>query len=117
MELWIEATIAVGSRYAYQEYFGLSEHPFSITPDPRFVFLSDKHRAALEHLEYGAAEGSNGFMMLTGDVGTGKTTLCRTFLEQVPEKTEVILILNPVLSIASPALELQTKDPPACAAR
>ncbi len=83
----------------YEKYFGLGEHPFSITPDPRFVYLSDKHRAALEHLKQGAVGGANGFVLLTGDVGTGKTTLCRTFLEQVPPKTEVALILNPVLTL------------------
>ena len=83
----------------YEQYFGLEEHPFSITPDPRFVYLSDIHRTALEHLKQGAVGGANGFVLLTGDVGTGKTTLCRTFLEQVPSKTEVALILNPVLTL------------------
>lgn len=83
----------------YEAYFGLSEHPFSITPDPRFVYLSESHRVALEHLESGAAGGVNGFVLLTGDVGTGKTTICRTFLEKVPPRTEVALILNPVLTL------------------
>ncbi|MGB5253712.1 MAG: AAA family ATPase, partial [Sedimenticolaceae bacterium] len=89
----------MSTTYAYEQYFGLREHPFSITPDPRFVYLSESHRAALEHLDYGAASGGNGFVLLSGDVGTGKTTICRTFLERLPPKTEVILILNPVLTL------------------
>jgi general secretion pathway protein A len=87
----------VSTTYAYEQYFGLREHPFSITPDPRFVYLSESHRAALEHLDYGAT--GNGFVLLSGDVGTGKTTICRTFLERLPPKTEVVLILNPVLTL------------------
>lgn len=83
----------------YQEYFGLREPPFSITPDPRFVYLSDSHRAALEHLVHGATDGGSGFVLLTGGVGTGKTTICRTFLEKLPSETQVILILNPVLTL------------------
>jgi len=89
----------VSTSFAYEQYFGLEEHPFSITPDPRFVYLSDSHRAALEHLEHGATGGVNGFVLLTGDVGTGKTMMCRTFLENLPPKTEVALILNPVLTL------------------
>ncbi len=89
----------MGNTHVYEEYFGLREHPFSITPDPRFVYLSDIHRAALEHLESGATGGVNGFVLLTGDVGTGKTTICRTFLEKLPPRTEVALILNPVLTL------------------
>jgi general secretion pathway protein A len=85
--------------YAYEQYFGLEEHPFSITPDPRFVYLSERHREALQHLEHGASGGVNGFVLLTGDVGTGKTMICRTFLERLPPKTEVALILNPVLTL------------------
>jgi general secretion pathway protein A len=89
----------VSTTYAYEQYFGLREHPFSITPDPRFVYLSESHRAALEHLDYGAAGGGNGFILLSGDVGTGKTTICRTFLERLPPKTEIVLILNPILTL------------------
>lgn len=89
----------MSTSYAYEQYFGLEEHPFSITPDPRFVYLSDSHRAALEHLEFGAAGGVDGFVLLTGDVGAGKTTICRTFLGGLPPKTEVALILNPVLTL------------------
>ncbi len=82
----------------YLQYFGLSEPPFSITPDPRFVYLSPRHEDALAHLQYGIGQqGSGGFVQLTGEVGTGKTTLCRTLLEQLPEDTKVALILNPAL--------------------
>lgn len=78
----------------YLDYFGLRSRPFSIAPDPRFVFLSDRHREALAHLLYGARE-SGGFVLLTGEVGTGKTTLCRCLLEQMPENTDVAFIVNP----------------------
>lgn len=81
----------------YTAFFGLSEPPFSIAPDPRYLFLSSRHREALAHLLYGIQSGG-GFVQLTGEVGTGKTTLCRGFLEQLPEKVEVALILNPRLS-------------------
>ncbi|MEZ5463949.1 MAG: AAA family ATPase [Lysobacteraceae bacterium] len=83
----------------YLDFYGLKEPPFSITPDPRFVFLSDRHRDALAHLLYGIGQGgSGGFVQLTGEVGTGKTTLCRLLLEQLPEKTRVALVLNPRIS-------------------
>ena len=83
----------------YLDHFGLKEAPFSITPDPRYVFLSDRHREALAHLLYGVGKGGGGgFVQLTGEVGTGKTTLCRLLLEQLPEDTKVALILNPKLS-------------------
>ena len=81
----------------YTAFFGLSETPFSIAPDPRFLFMSRRHREALAHLLYGVQTGG-GFVQLTGEVGTGKTTLCRGFLEQLPDKLEVALILNPRLS-------------------
>ncbi|MDT8408626.1 MAG: AAA family ATPase [Wenzhouxiangellaceae bacterium] len=82
----------------YEQFYGLSERPFSITPDPRFVFLSRRHEDALAHLLYGIGRGgSGGFVQLTGEVGTGKTTLCRLVLEQVPEHTRIALILNPML--------------------
>ncbi|NUS39729.1 MAG: AAA family ATPase, partial [Lysobacter sp.] len=78
------------------EYYGLTEPPFSITPDPRFVFLSERHRDALAHLLYGIGQGGGGgFVQLTGEVGTGKTTLCRLLLEQVPDTTRIALVLNP----------------------
>jgi general secretion pathway protein A len=83
----------------YLEFFGLKEPPFSITPDPRFVFLSERHRDALAHLLYGVGKGgSGGFVQLTGEVGTGKTTLSRLLLEQLPDNTRVALVLNPKLS-------------------
>ncbi|MGH8042523.1 MAG: AAA family ATPase [Rudaea sp.] len=83
----------------YLEFYGLQEAPFSITPDPRYVFLSERHRDALAHLLYGIGKGgSGGFVQLTGEVGTGKTTLCRLLLEQLPEHTRVALVLNPKLS-------------------
>jgi general secretion pathway protein A len=83
----------------YLDYYGLKEPPFSITPDPRFVFLSERHRDALAHLLYGIGQGgSGGFVQLTGEVGTGKTTLCRLLLEQLPENTRIALVLNPRLS-------------------
>lgn len=83
----------------YLEFYGLKEAPFSITPDPRYVFLSERHRDALAHLLYGIGKGgSGGFVQLTGEVGTGKTTLCRLLLEQLPEHTRVALVLNPKLS-------------------
>ncbi len=83
----------------YLEYYGLKEPPFSITPDPRFVFLSERHRDALAHLLYGIGQGGGGgFVQLTGEVGTGKTTLCRLLLEQLPENTRIALVLNPKIS-------------------
>jgi len=83
----------------YLRYFGLNEAPFSITPDPAFVFLSPRHRDALAHLLYGiGAGGSGGFVQLTGEVGTGKTTLCRCMLEQIPEGTHIALLLNPLVT-------------------
>jgi general secretion pathway protein A len=80
----------------YLQHFGLSEPPFAITPDPRFVYLSERHRDALAHLMYGIGQGgSGGFVQLTGEVGTGKTTLCRLALEQLPDNVRVALVLNP----------------------
>jgi general secretion pathway protein A len=78
----------------YISYFGLTENPFSLTPDPRFLYMSQRHREALAHLLFGMGE-KGGFVLLTGEVGTGKTTLCRSLLEQVPEGVEVALVLNP----------------------
>jgi general secretion pathway protein A len=84
----------------YLKHFGLARGPFTIAPDPRFLYLSDQHREALAHLHYGVQSG--GFVLLTGEVGTGKTTVCRCLLEQLPEDTDVALVLNPRVS----ALEL-----------
>ncbi len=81
----------------HTSYFGLNESGFSITPDPHYLYLSEQHREALAHLIYGTGDGG-GFVLLTGEVGTGKTTVCRAFLEQVPEHVDVALILNPALT-------------------
>lgn len=82
----------------YNKYFGLSEPPFSIAPDPRFLFMSEQHREALAHLLYGISS-NGGFILLTGEVGTGKTTVSRCLLEQLPEDTEVAFILNSKYSV------------------
>ena len=81
----------------YTEFFGLNEKPFAITPDPRYLYMSARHTDALAHLLYGIAE-SGGFIQLTGEVGTGKTTLIRSVLEQLPEKADIALILSPQLT-------------------
>jgi general secretion pathway protein A len=98
----------------YTEFFGLREKPFSITPDPRYLYMSARHADALAHLIYGISE-SGGFIQLTGEVGTGKTTLIRSLLEQLPDKAEIALILNPHLSahefIAVICEELRTPEP------
>jgi general secretion pathway protein A len=78
----------------YLSYFGLSEKPFAITPDPRYLYLSERHAEALAHLLYGINE-SGGFIQLTGEVGTGKTTVVRTLLSRVPHHADVAVILNP----------------------
>ncbi len=80
----------------YLDFFNLSKPPFSITPDPAFVYLSENHNESLAHLVYGVTRGGGaGFVQLTGEVGTGKTTLCRLFLQQLPNDTHAALILNP----------------------
>ena len=81
----------------YTGYFELTELPFSISPDPRYFFMSPRHREALELLNSGIRE-SGGFVMLTGEVGTGKTTLLRCLLVQQPEDVNIALILNPRLN-------------------
>ena len=81
----------------YLDYYGLNEPPFDITPNPRFLFYSAKHREAYNHLLYGIRE-RKGFVQLTGEVGAGKTTLCRAMLEQLDERYATALILNPVMS-------------------
>ncbi|WP_018992797.1 ExeA family protein [Aromatoleum toluclasticum] len=80
----------------YNEYFGFSAAPFSIAPDPRYLFMSERHREALAHLLYGLRV-DGGFVLLTGEVGTGKTTICRCLLEQVPDDCDIAFILNPKL--------------------
>ena len=81
----------------YTQFFGLTEKPFSITPDPRYLYMSQRHADALAHLLYGISE-SGGFIQLTGEVGTGKTTLVRSLFEQLPDEADVALILNPELT-------------------
>jgi general secretion pathway protein A len=78
----------------YLSFFGLNEKPFAITPDPRYLYLSARHAEALAHLLYGVNE-AGGFVQLTGEVGTGKTTIIRSLLAQIPKNAEIALILNP----------------------
>lgn len=97
----------------YLTHFGLHERPFSNTPDPGFVYLGTRHEEALAHLLYGVQE-HGGFVQLTGEIGTGKTTVCRLLLERLPEGVDVALIVNPVLSpeelLAAVCDELGLKD-------
>jgi len=81
----------------YVEHFRLRKEPFSIAPDPRFLFMSEQHREALAHLLYGIRAGG-GFVLLTGEIGAGKTTVCRCFLEQVPRGCRVAYVFNPMLT-------------------
>ena len=81
----------------YTSYFGLEEKPFSIAPNPDYLFMSDRHREALNHLTYGLGD-TGGFVLLTGEVGTGKTTISRRLMENLPENTQAAFILNPTLS-------------------
>lgn len=82
----------------YAEHFRLRHEPFSIAPDPRFLFMSGQHREALAHLLYGVG-GGGGFVLLTGEIGAGKTTVCRCFLEQIPAHCRVAYIFNPKLTV------------------
>ncbi len=83
----------------YNDYFGFKEAPFSIAPDPRYLYMTPQHREALAHLVYGL-NSEGGCILLTGEVGTGKTTVCRCLLEQVPETAHIALVLNPRVSAA-----------------
>lgn len=85
----------------YNDYFSFKEAPFSIAPDPRYLFMTPQHREALAHLVYGL-NSEGGCILLTGEVGTGKTTVCRCLLNQIPDKANIALVLNPKVS----ALEL-----------
>ena len=82
----------------YADHFGLKQAPFSIAPDPRYLFMSERHREALAHLLYGLG-GGGGFVLLTGEIGAGKTTVCRCFLEQIPKRCNVAYIFNPKLTV------------------
>jgi general secretion pathway protein A len=100
----------------YLSFFGLNEKPFAITPDPRYLFLSERHAEALAHLLYGINE-AGGFVQLTGEVGTGKTTIVRSLLAQAPKNAEIALILNPRMTAPEFLLticqELGIEVPPA----
>lgn len=100
----------------YKKFFGITTTPFSIAPDPHFLYMSEGHREALAHLHYGLGEGG-GFVLLTGEVGTGKTTVCRCILEQAPQDTNIALVINPKLSaqelLATICDELGIDYPPA----
>ncbi|GJJ05281.1 ATPase AAA [Duganella rhizosphaerae] len=82
----------------YTHFFNLKQSPFSIAPDPRYLFMSERHREALAHLLYGVGSGG-GFVLLTGEIGAGKTTVCRCFMEQIPENCKLAYIFNPKLSV------------------
>ncbi len=81
----------------YQEYYGLKEKPFALTPDPQFLYLSDSHRTAIESLLYGIQQ-KEGFMVITGDIGTGKTTICRALLEKLDKNVKTAVIFNSFLT-------------------
>ncbi len=81
----------------YEAFYGLKEKPFNLTPDPRFLFLSEKHKEAFAHLLFGI-KNRTGFVMVSGEIGTGKTTICRTLLNRLDSDTEVAFIFNPCLS-------------------
>ncbi len=81
----------------YGEYFSLKERPFSLTPDPDFLFLSESHRRALDHLLFGLESGE-GFIVVTGDIGVGKTTVCRALLRRLPERFATALVVNTLLT-------------------
>ena len=82
----------------YESHFGLKEEPFSIAPDPRFMYMSEKHKEALAHLMYGLRRGG-GFVVLTGEIGAGKTTIWRCFLDQLPSRLDVAYVVNPKLGV------------------
>ena len=81
----------------YEEFYGLAAPPFSITPDPRYLFLSRRHREAYEHMLFGITE-RKGFIQITGEVGAGKTTLCRALIDELRDHADTALVLNPVMS-------------------
>jgi general secretion pathway protein A len=100
----------------YTSYFNLKQPPFSIAPDPRYLFMSERHREALAHLLYGIGSGG-GFVLLTGEIGAGKTTVCRCFIEQIPDNCRLAYIFNPKLTVEELLLticdEFRIELPPA----
>ena len=82
----------------YEKFFHFKKRPFSIAPDPGFLYMSDRHSEALAHLKYGL-ESEGGFVLVTGEVGTGKTTLLRNIIGEVPGDVDVAFILNPRLTV------------------
>src|ERR1700719_2399296 len=80
-----------------ESYYGFSEKPFSLTPDPKYLYRSESHANAFDLLQY-AVRRREGFVVVTGDIGTGKTTLCRALLEQIDRTTFTALVLTPCLS-------------------
>src|SRR3954447_21355670 len=105
----------------YNNYFNLKQSPFSIAPDPRYLFMSERHREALAHLLYGIGSGG-GFVLLTGEVGAGKTTVCRCFIEQIPSDCRLAYIFNPRLTVGEllqticDEFRIQLPDTPGAAA-
>lgn len=99
----------------YHSYFGLGEAPFSLAPDPRYLYMSERHQEALAHLLYGVS-GEGGFVLLTGEVGAGKTTICRCLLEQIPAACDIAYLFNPKLTaeelLSSICTELRIEHPP-----
>ena len=99
----------------YNAYFNFKEAPFSIAPDPRYLYMTEQHREALAHLVYGL-NSEGGCILLTGEVGTGKTTICRCLLEQIPEHTNIALVVNPKVTaielLESICDELHIEYPP-----
>ncbi|NQU09353.1 AAA family ATPase [bacterium] len=83
----------------YKDFYGLREYPFNMTPDPQFLYFSMHHRRALDLLQYGIGD-RKGFVVITGEVGAGKTTVCRALLNRLDDSTKTALILNPTLSDA-----------------
>jgi general secretion pathway protein A len=99
----------------YNDFYGFQESPFNLTPDPRFLFFSDKHREAFHHVLFGIRE-RKGFIQLTGEVGAGKTTVCRALLAELGEGYRTALILNPMVSGAQLVRSILTElglEPPA----
>lgn len=92
----VDSLLLSGTMYLH--FFGLAEAPFSIAPDPRYLYLSQRHQEALAHLLYGVG-GDGGFVLLTGEVGAGKTTVCRCLLQQIPDSCDVAYIFNPKLTV------------------